>query len=751
MATSGSKSVTVTSWDTLKFNWSITSQSVTDNTSTISWNMQLISGSSGKIDSTAAKPWVVGITGPDDQGYNYEGTNSIAIANNTTKTLASGSTTVKHKPDGTCSVSFTFGQTFDITFSGVYIYTKADSFAETLPTIYSEPSTMDFFMPDGIILGKDLTPMIKKANSSFRHKIRYNCGSVSGYLLGSSSATSTAANVTWTPPLSLANQAPDSTTVPIKFTLDTFTSEGTSVGSWSKVINYTIPDSIKPTASMKLTDVTEVDKTYGSPVQGLSRIKIEVTGTPSYGSPIASYTITANGEKHNVAEATTGFLKNSGDSVVTVTVKDKRGRTGSASYTMKVQAYHQPNVSALTVHRCDADGVEDEQGEYIQIIFSAAVSSLSDRNTASYKLEYKKSLDDEYTVVELGDLANVYTVTNRESIIPATSDSSYDIAVTATDKHSSMTRTTSASTGFTLLNCHPSGKGIAFGKVAERSSAFEVALDSYFDGATIQAGTAIRTGNKYCMSTPGVANIAGYILMARIRVTAANADTPMTFVFTRRGAPAPMTVHVSLTNPTADASAVSQVVYEGANYGAFLVGTDGLTWDLYVQKGSEWDTITLQDWWTSKTMESRVAVTFPGTLVDTLPSPFWRATPAKLESLLDYIYPVGSVYISYSHVSPGDMFGGTWVRITNAFLWAVDASGEIGLTGGTKTHTLTVNELPSHSHGSVYSQHATGTKDKAWYTTSGTSVAYGTVATGGGQAHNNMPPYIQVSVWRRTA
>jgi microcystin-dependent protein len=80
----------------------------------------------------------------------------------------------------------------------------------------------------------------------------------------------------------------------------------------------------------------------------------------------------------------------------------------------------------------------------------------------------------------------------------------------------------------------------------------------------------------------------------------------------------------------------------------------------------------------------------------------------------------------------------------------VNVNGVIGVTGGEQTHALTVNEIPAHSHGSVYSQHASGTKDKAWYTTSGTSVAYGTVSAGGGQAHNNMPPYTQVSIWRRT-
>jgi hypothetical protein len=119
--------------------------------------------------------------------------------------------------------------------------------------------------------------------------------------------------------------------------------------------------------------------------------------------------------------------------------------------------------------------------------------------------------------------------------------------------------------------------------------------------------------------------------------------------------------------------------------------------------------------------------------------------------IFDAIYPVGSIYISYNHTNPGTLFGGTWARISNAFLWAADASGTIGQTGGEKTVTLTEAQIPAHNHGGTYTNAGTATKTHAWLASGGSSMAYDTVNTGGGQAHNNMPPYIQVSIWRRTA
>ena len=131
-------------------------------------------------------------------------------------------------------------------------------------------------------------------------------------------------------------------------------------------------------------------------------------------------------------------------------------------------------------------------------------------------------------------------------------------------------------------------------------------------------------------------------------------------------------------------------------------------------------------------------------------------------AIFDAIYPVGSIYLAYNHVNPANLFGGTWTRIENAFLWASTASDTIGVTGGEKTHTLTVNEMPRHKHnvGAYKSTDGNGSTLDSYTalvsTSNGadtTSKYYtsGTLSTGGSQPHNNMPPYIQVSIWRRIA
>ena len=123
------------------------------------------------------------------------------------------------------------------------------------------------------------------------------------------------------------------------------------------------------------------------------------------------------------------------------------------------------------------------------------------------------------------------------------------------------------------------------------------------------------------------------------------------------------------------------------------------------------------------------------------------------------IYPVGAIYMSASSTSPASLFGGTWEQIENRFLLAAGSSYTAGNTGGEATHTLTVDEMPAHSH-AIYSGYGDivsnvsdayryqkwGSSDRGWKTGN-----LGTNSIGGGKAHNNMPPYLVVYMWKRTA
>ena len=127
--------------------------------------------------------------------------------------------------------------------------------------------------------------------------------------------------------------------------------------------------------------------------------------------------------------------------------------------------------------------------------------------------------------------------------------------------------------------------------------------------------------------------------------------------------------------------------------------------------------------------------------------------------LLDLIYPVGSIYMSVNNTSPATLFGGTWEAIGGRFLLGADTTYSAGSTGGEETHTLTINEMPSHSHG-IRTSSIDGDVDwvpkdhKANVNVSELIFNWeGTVisTTGGGQAHNNMPPYLAVFMWKRIA
>lgn len=137
--------------------------------------------------------------------------------------------------------------------------------------------------------------------------------------------------------------------------------------------------------------------------------------------------------------------------------------------------------------------------------------------------------------------------------------------------------------------------------------------------------------------------------------------------------------------------------------------------------------------------------------------------------ILDNVYPVGSIYMSVNSTNPANLFGGTWEQIQGKFLFGMNSSHPAGSTGGEITHKLTQNEMPGHYHeGLYYSYQDTknlitlnsgtvsyhipwGSSSYAGDYGAGTGKAELITGTAGsGMAHNNMPPYLSVYIWKRT-
>lgn len=134
----------------------------------------------------------------------------------------------------------------------------------------------------------------------------------------------------------------------------------------------------------------------------------------------------------------------------------------------------------------------------------------------------------------------------------------------------------------------------------------------------------------------------------------------------------------------------------------------------------------------------------------------------QYSSIIDIVYPIGSIYMSVNAADPSTLFSGTsWEKLEGRFLLGSSSTYRPGSTGGEATHTLTQNEMPKHTH-PMYSQNPGGdgtwTPDEGYYlvdsvtdnkTTWWTKLAMD--YAGGSAAHNNMPPYLVVNIWKRTS
>ena len=457
------------------------SQSVENNTSNVTVKV-IASWTGGSWNHTSPSGWVK-INGTK---YTFSKSFNLNKTTSGSTTLVTKKVNITHNADGTktlsCSASFA---------TGVSSGTVTASKSKTLTTI---PRKSSLTVANGT-LGTAQTLTVTRQSTSFTHTITYTCGTASGTICSKSTSTS----ISFTPPLSLASQNTTGTSVSITYTITTYNGT-TSVGSNTYTKTCSIPASVKPSCKVTVSDPTGYLSTYGAYIKGMSKIKVVLTPTTSYGSAIASYKVNANGASYTAGSFTTGVVAYTGALTISATVTDKRGRTSdTATASITALDYSKPNVSKITVNRCNADGSTNQEGEYVKVTFNASVTSLNGKNAATYTLQYKESSASSYgDPITLSDYNNVYSVSNGTYIFEADTAKSYNVMITAKDKLGSTgTRTTNVSTAFTLIHFSAGGTGIAIGKIVELEQLFDIGLPiRFFGGITsiiLADGTDLNT------------------------------------------------------------------------------------------------------------------------------------------------------------------------------------------------------------------------------------------------------------------
>lgn len=276
-------------------------------------------------------------------------------------------------------------------------------------------------------LGADHTITLNRYSTSFKHKLTATCGTSTVTIASDVQS----ASYTWTPPLDWCKQSTSSIYVSVTIKCETF-SGSTSCGTTETTVTMVMPDSIKPTVSLSVSDPNNYASKYSAYVQNKSQVKVTTKSSGVQGSSIGTTVISVGSASLSATSGTFNLLS-SGTITVKATVTDSRGRSATASTTITVLAYSPPIVQITSAYRCDSAGTQSDDGAYVKITWSATITSLNSKNTAAYTLGYRVKGTTTWTSTTLSDQAGKYSVSGVSKIVSASADSSFDFRATAKD------------------------------------------------------------------------------------------------------------------------------------------------------------------------------------------------------------------------------------------------------------------------------------------------------------------------------
>ena len=507
MATSG-QIQTTTSFGYVRLAWSTSSQSVTNNTSTISYTLSIYRSSS--ISSTASKDYSVKINGIT------AASGTTTIGGSGTKTIKTGTTTISHNSDGTKTFNLSFSLEVAITWSGSYIDTITGSGTGTLDTI--PRATTPTLSASSATMGNAITITTSRASSSFTHNLTYKIGSITGTI-----ASGVATSYSWTIPLSLANAIPNATSGVVTITCKTYNGS-TLIGTKTATFTANVPENVVPSCSVAVSEgVSGLNAKFGAYIQSKSKLKVVVTAGGSYSSTIKSYKTTINGVSYTSNSFTSNTLSKSGSIAITTIVTDTRGRTKTITTNINVLAYTAPTIKKFVCNRANSAGTANDEGTYLNASVNFTITSLNSLNDKTYTLQYKLKSATEWTNVASGSIYSFNSnILSSSGLLNA--NSSYDIRISVKDYFSTTYAYFDIGTAFTIIDFNENGQALAFGKVSEKESGVEFGMKAFFENGESPNG-AIDIASNTNLNT--LLN-EGYYCIPNSSVSATITNKPFT-------------------------------------------------------------------------------------------------------------------------------------------------------------------------------------------------------------------------------
>lgn len=438
---------------TIELETRVDGQSVANNTTTISWWLRI-----KKSSSSTSATWGNCSYSANVGGQQKSGSGQVNVAAGGTTALLSGQVTVPHSADGTLTISVS------ASISGKIVGSVSGTQAmTTIPRASS-------MTVSGNTLGSPVKMVISAASSGFKHLVNYNWGGETGFAVWDGSA----GTYTWTPPLSFASKIPNGTSGLCTLTLETYSGQS-MIGSKQYQLTLYVPSSVTP--SVSAINVSEavggLAAQFGAYVQRKSRLRIQTDASGAYGSTISSCSVKVDGGTYSGTDVTSNSINSSGTVSITATVTDSRGRSASKTVSVSVAAYTAPAITALSAHRCNADGSYNTNGDYVYIDYAYHIAAVGNKNTHSATLSIKRSTGSDWTQVASNSAysANTHVVPSQQFL----SDYQFDVRLVVADYFDSTPMTVRLPSAETILDIRADGKGIAAGKTAEEQDAFDSA------------------------------------------------------------------------------------------------------------------------------------------------------------------------------------------------------------------------------------------------------------------------------------